>query len=314
MNVGYNTKIEDQNLTVLEDRSVESDKYVVWHVEGGLGKNIAATALIGDLKEKYPDRKLVIVVSYPEIFLNNPNIHRVYRVGSTSYFYDDYIKNKDTIVFRQEPYYQSDHIMKKKHLINNWCDLLGLNYTEQLPRLYPNAVQKNIFQGFLREKPILLLHTNGGGIGNNVSYSWSRDMPFYVAMEVAKRYENTHHIIQVSKPNTPLIPNAEHFTQHMTNFEQISLLAASDKRLLIDSSLQHAAAGMNLKSTVLWIGTSPVNYGYRMHTNITANPPKNTNKMIDSYLFDYSLEGLVHECPYDNLTEIFNLDEILSKI
>ena len=43
MNVGYNTKIEDQNLTVLEDKSVESNKYVIWHIEGGLGKNIAET-------------------------------------------------------------------------------------------------------------------------------------------------------------------------------------------------------------------------------------------------------------------------------
>jgi hypothetical protein len=139
-------------------------------------------------------------------------------------------------------------------------------------------------------------------------------MPFYVALEVAKKYENTHHIIQVTKPNTPLIPNAEHFIQQMSNFEQISLLAASDKRLLIDSSLQHAAAGMNLRSTVLWIGTSPINYGYRTHTNIVANPPQNTNKMIDSYLFDYSLEGLVHECPYNNLNEIFNLEDILNSI
>jgi signal peptidase I len=314
MNVGYNTKVKDEKLKVLDDGLTGSDKYVVWHIEGGLGKNIAATSLLQDLSEKYPDRKIITVVSYPEIFLNNPYIHRVYRIGSTSYFYDDYINDKDTIVFRQEPYYQSDHITKKKHLIHNWCDLLGLNYVEQLPKLYPNAVQKNIFQGLLREKPILLLQTNGGGIGNNISYSWSRDMPFYVALEVAKKYENTHHIIQVTKPNTPLIPNAEHFIQQMSNFEQISLLAASDKRLLIDSSLQHAAAGMNLKSTVLWIGTSPINYGYRMHTNIVANPPQNTNKMIDSYLFDYSLEGLVHECPYNNLNEIFNLEDILNSI
>lgn len=314
MNVGYNTKVEDEKLTVLEDRSIDSTKYVVWHIEGGLGKNIAATALIKDLKETYSDRKLVIVVSYPEIFLNNPNIHRVYRVGSTSYFYDDYIKDKDTIVFRQEPYFQSDHIMKKKHLIHNWCDLLGLNYTEQLPSIYPNAVQKNLVQAFVRNKPILLLQTNGGAMTNNYSYSWSRDMPFHIAMAVAERYENSHHIIQVTKPNTPLIPNAEHFTQPMSNFEQIALLAASDKRLLIDSSLQHAAAGMELKSTVLWIGTSPVNYGYNMHNNIVANPPKNTNKMIDSYLFDYSFEGVVHECPYNDLTEIFDIKDILNSI
>ena len=108
MNVGYKTDTEVQEtekFTVLEDRSKESDKYVVWHIEGGLGKNIAATALIEDVNKRYPDRKLVMVVSYPEIFLNNPHIHRVYRVGMTSYFYDDYINGKDTIIFRHEPYF-----------------------------------------------------------------------------------------------------------------------------------------------------------------------------------------------------------------
>jgi len=80
MNVGYKTDTEVQEtekFTVLEDRSKESDKYVVWHIEGGLGKNIAATALIEDVNKRYPDRKLIMVVSYPEIFLNNPHIHRV---------------------------------------------------------------------------------------------------------------------------------------------------------------------------------------------------------------------------------------------
>jgi hypothetical protein len=296
--------------------TVESseDKYVIWHIEGGLGKNIAATSIIEDVKKKYHDRKLIMVVSYPEIFLNNPHIYRVYRVGMTSYFYDDYIRGKDTIVFRQEPYFQSEHITKKKHLIHNWCDLMGIQYNEQLPRLYPNAIQKNLLQNFVREKPVMVIQTNGGGFNNNVSYSWSRDMPFYVALAVAEHYSKHYHIIQITKPNTPLIPNAEHFFGQMSNFELFSILAASEKRLLIDSFLQHAAAGMGLPSTVLWIGTSVENFGYRMHRNIIANPPKGTNKMIDSYLFDYSLEGLVHECPYNDVSEIFNPNDVINSL
>ena len=48
----------------------KQDKNLIWHIQGGLGKNIAATALIGDLKQKYPDRKLILVVSHPEAFLS----------------------------------------------------------------------------------------------------------------------------------------------------------------------------------------------------------------------------------------------------
>jgi hypothetical protein len=317
MNVGYKTNKEmkeTEKLTVLEDRSKQSDKYVVWHIEGGLGKNIAATSLIEDVNKRYADRKLIMVVSYPEIFLNNPHIHRVYRVGMTSYFYDDYIKGKDTIIFRHEPYFQSDHITKKKHLIHNWCDLLDLKYTGQIPKFYPNAVQKNLVGSFMREKPILLIQTNGGGMNTGLNYLWTRDMPFYVANAVAERFKNTHHVMQVTRPNTPLIPGVEHVTQQMSNFEQFSLIAASSKRLFIDSSLQHAAAAMGLPSSVLWIGTSPVNFGYKMHKNIVANQPSGTNKLIDSYIFDYSFDGVIHECPYNDLSEMFNVEEIIKSL
>lgn len=317
MNVGFKSteELEQQNkLTVLEDRSIESNKYVVWHIEGGLGKNIASTALIADVKERYPDRKLVMVVSYPEIFLNNPNIHRVYRVGMTSYFYDDYIKDKDTIVFRHEPYFQSDHIMKKKHLIHNWCDLLDIPYREQLPVLYPNSVQKMIQFNWQRENPIMVIHTNGGGMQNQFSYAWTRDMPFETAIAIAEKYKDRYHIIQVTRPNTNLIPGVEHVVDQLSNFEIMSILAVSQKRVLIDSCLQHAAAGMGLPSTVLWVGTEPVNFGYRMHTNIIAKKPAGTTKLIDSYLYDYSFEGNIHECPYNNVDEIFDMDEIFKNI
>jgi hypothetical protein len=59
-----------------------------------------------------------VVATYPEIFLNNSHIDRVYRVGNTHYFYDDYIKDKDTLVFRHEVYNQTNHIHKKNHLID----------------------------------------------------------------------------------------------------------------------------------------------------------------------------------------------------
>lgn len=312
MNVGYGTKKE--NLTVLQDVSSNSDKYVVWHIEGGLGKNIAATALIKDVKEKYSDRKLIMVVSYPEIFLNNPYIDRVYRIGMTSYFYDDYINGKDTIIFKHEPYFQSDHITKKKHLIENWCDLLGIQYTKQLPNIYANGVQKLLVGNWQRPKPIMLIQTNGGPIDNTSGYSWTRDMPFTISQLIADRYRKEYHIIQVTKPTSYLITDVEHITQPVTNFDLLSILAASDKRVLIDSSLQHAAAGMGLPSTVLWVGTSPNNFGYDMHKNIVANPPSGNTKLIDSYLFDYSFEGMVHECPYDNLDDIFDLTKIVNSI
>ena len=290
------------------------EKYIVWHIEGGLGKNIAATSLLSSLKEKHPERKIVVVASYPEIFLNLPSVYRVYRLGSTQYFYDDYIKNKDTIVFKHEPYYETQHILKNKHLIANWCKILDIEYKNQSPVLNFNIIHQINSTKWNREKPILLIQTNGGILNSDLIYSWTRDLPFYLSTQIANKYKETHHIIQVCKPSSLKIEGAEIIDYTLSAMELFTLLAVSDKRVLIDSSLQHAAVALNVPSTVFWIGTSPKNFGYALHNNIIANTPTDTTKLIDAYLFDYSFEGVTHECPYYSLEEMFDVPKIIEKI
>ena len=65
---------------------MSKNKYFIWQINGGLGKNVAATALCKDIKQKYSDRKFILVASYPEVFLNNPYIDRVYNTGQLNHF------------------------------------------------------------------------------------------------------------------------------------------------------------------------------------------------------------------------------------
>lgn len=291
------------------------EKYLVWHIQGGLGKNIAATALCQDLKETYPDRKLILVVSYPEIFLNNPFVDRVYFINNKPYFYDNYIKDKDVIIFRHEPYHQTGHITKTKHLIENWCDLLEIQYTEQTPKVYVNMVQKSTVGMWRRDRPTMVLQTNGGPLTEQkYGYSWCRDIPYDLALQIFEKYSKDYHIFQVTRPDSQKIPGAEIIDQPLNNMELFAMLIETEKRILIDSCLQHAAAAFDLPSTVLWIGTSPNVFGYNLHNNIIANPPKGGTKLVDSYLFDYSFDGTLHECPYIDYREMFNVEELLDNI
>ena len=73
--------IPDPTPPTVTDTYMGKDKFIIWHIQGGLGKNIAGTSLVKDIVRTYPDRKLVMVVSWPEVFLNNPDIHRVYQLG-----------------------------------------------------------------------------------------------------------------------------------------------------------------------------------------------------------------------------------------
>ena len=98
-----------------------------------------------------------------------------------------------------------------------------------------------------------------------------------------------------------------------TNDEWIrSRTGISERRILIDSCLQHAAAALGLKSTVLWVSTSPGVFGYPLHDNIKGEIPEGV-KLPDSYLFDYNFHGLNHECPITDLN-IFDIPTIISTL
>jgi hypothetical protein len=290
------------------------EKYLVWHIQGGLGKNIAGTALIKDLKEFYFDRKLIMVVSYPEVFLNNPNIDRVYQIGQAPYFYQDYIENKDVIVFKHEPYDQTGHITKKKHLIENWCDLLGIKFTNQQPEIHVNYIQKMTTGLWKRDRPVMVLQTSGGPANQQYSYSWTRDIPIEVAEELVNRYKSEYHIVQITRADGYPLDGVERVDRILSNMELFALLVESKKRILIDSCLQHAAAAFKLPSMVLWIGTSPIVFGYDLHRNIIAKLTARANQLIGSYLFDYQFENNAHECPYIDVKDIFDLDEIFNNV
>ena len=291
------------------------EKYFVWHVQGGLGKNVAATSLCKDIKDTYPDRKLIMVVSWPEVFLNHPNIDRVYALGQCPHFYDDYVHQKDTVVYRHEPYNQSGHIHRKTHLIHNWCDLLGIEYKEQTPKVIINYAQQQLVGIWNRDKPTMVLHTNGGPIdGQKYSYNWCRDIPGELAQAIVNKFHKTYHIYQICRKDCVVLENVERVDQPLSNLELFSMLASSKKRVLIDSCLQHAAVAFRLPSTVLWVGTSPKVFGYRLHKNVVAKVPNKKNQLIGSYLFDYQFENNIHECPYIDMNEMFDVNHVLNSI
>ena len=287
--------------------------YALFHIEGGLGKHVAATAVAKCIKNNHPDRELLIVCAYPEVFLNLNFVHKVFRLGNTPYFYQDYIKDKDTLIFKHEPYFTEDHIGKKLSLIENWCKLYKLDYLGETPELVFNVRQTQWgFRKWQRQRPVMVIQTNGGPLNQEMPYSWTRDIPYPVAQALVDYYAKDYHIIQVCRHEENKLSGCEHVMESMSNMELFSLLLSSQKRILIDSCLQHAASALGLKSTVLWIGTSPKLFGYDSHDNIIAQINDNI-KLPDSYLFDFSFNGVLHECPLMDFN-IFDMDSIIYSV
>ena len=68
-------------------------KNIIFNIEGGIGKSIMATAVCEAIKKKYPNDNLIVLTSYPEVFICNPHIYRCYNHNQLSYFYNEYIED-----------------------------------------------------------------------------------------------------------------------------------------------------------------------------------------------------------------------------
>jgi len=99
---------------------------IVFQINGGIGKCVMATAVCEAIKKQYPDSKLIVVSAYPDVFLNNPHIHRAFGFGGFSYFYQEYLENQEFKIFAHDPYVQTEHVRKNEHLIKNWCEIVGV--------------------------------------------------------------------------------------------------------------------------------------------------------------------------------------------
>lgn len=294
-------------------------KYSIFQIQGGLGKHIAATAVAQVIKKAHPDRELIVVCAWPELWASLPFVYRVFPLGNTQYFYEEYIDGKDSLIFANEPYFTTTHINKTHKLVESWCMMYGLKYDGEQPMLRINPEQKKAIRNFYEPKfegkPFLLLHTNGGLFTNERPYSWARDMPFDVASKVAQHFKRSHFIMQLTRPASPKIPDVFVRNEQLSNTELCGLVELTDKRLLIDSSLQHAAAAYNLPSTVLWNATSSVIFGHNLHDNIQAKP-KPTRSLPGSYLFDYQFDANENEFPYEeeDLKDLYNIDQIIASL
>ena len=289
--------------------------FSIFHIEGGIGKNILATAVVSSLKSADTERNIIIVTAWPQVWFNNPDVYQIYPIGQAANFFKNFIKDKDTKVFRIDPYHHEDYVLNKRHLIDIWCDLCGVKNNGKGPKLYFSPlelefIKLKIFKGVT--KPIFLLHTNGGGAGPNARpYSWYRDLPLQNAQDVVNYFKNDYHIYQIGYEGQNLVEGANKLT-----LETREILAAPlfcKKRLFIDSFSQHASVALQQKSVVCWIGNKPEVLGYNFHLNVKPNIEPVFDTLHSSYLEDFDIGGNPVQFPYDRL-KLFDSNEIINKL
>ena len=287
---------------------------IIFQINGGIGKCILATSMCEVIHHQYPEDQLIVVSGYPEVFMNNSYVHRSFAFGQAAYFYQDYIENKEFAIFAHDPYLDTHYVRQDEHLSYTWTRMYGLPAPENVkPQIYLTDRERQFFgTKFQSDKPMFLMQTNGGAAGQEIKYSWARDIPANTVLNVIEEFRNDYNIVHIRREDQTAFPGTIPVTD---NFRALAvLIELSEKRLFMDSFAQHAAAGLDKPSTVLWIANSPVVFGYDLHSNILSNPHTKKPELRNAYFQKFDIAGNLLEFPYNMEHEIFNVDNIIASL
>jgi hypothetical protein len=287
------------------------NNYVILQIEGGVGKNVMATAVVRAINKKYTNKKIVVITAHPDVWLNNQRVSRIIQFGTMHYFYNDYINDKNSLLFLHDPYKTTDYIYRRRHVTDIWCELCGVEWDGSTPELYFTQLENDFCQTMINkdDRPILMINAFGGADNQQHKYSWARDIPPVIAQKVVDVLSDKFRVIQIRRQDQIELNNAE---SYVTNLRHTALmLLHSDRRLLIDSFMQHAATAFGLKSTVLWGCNSPISLGYDIHNNIYGN--FKAGDLKNSVYEPYDIVGDPTQI-VSSPTEMFDVDVIIQSL
>lgn len=298
---------------------------IIFQISGGIGKHVAATAVIKAIKKQYPDSYLIVVSGYSIVFRHNPNVDYNITFGEQLGFYERFIDRAEPkpIFMLHEPYLASDFLNRENgHLKKIWCDIHGVKYNGEQPELFLTDNDRQNFAPMFNagnNKKNLVLQTNGGAPPQDPTkpnphpYSWARDMPIATAQKIVEEFKDEYNIFHIRRKDQFTLQNT--FSVTDVDLRAMAyLISISHKRLLIDSFAQHTAAALQKPSVVFWIANTPEQFGYEMHTNIMANPGNLKPDLRNSVYQQYDITGLNVQCPYNSQNDMISAETLIAAL
>lgn len=296
-------------------KTIKSSSNLVLHINGGLGKCIMATAVIRSYKNAYPDAKIVVVSAYPEVFLNNPDVYKNFPFA-TPYLWQDYYSQPGWHVSAHDPYMEESWIKNNKiHLINIWCELLGITSTQKTPLLFFSDPEVDeLLRMIATDRPLLVVQSTGGQ--NPAARSWTRNPPHTEFDEFLGAFRETHFVAHLCLPETPVLINVHQRIETLTRRQAMCLMYYCQEFVGIDSFGQHArAANPTSGPTTIFfpLEESVDRLGYDKFTNLV--PTQKVQDMLKNHqdyyanVFKLSIEDASDNCPVPVGTRWFKFQD-----
>lgn len=292
----------------------KEDKYIVFQSNNVPAVDIAGTAVVKAIAKQYPDRKIIVTSNFPEIWLHNPSVYRVYKLGQTPYFYEDYVKDRDTTIFAHDPMKHSEYLNGKSHLMDVWCKMCGAKWDGEKPSLHFTQRESEVAQRMTAsDKPLFFIqpYEMTGLVGPN-NWSWTKDIPVSIANQIVHKVSLEGYTPVVIK-NENQSPLNGAVNLNMNIRQTLAALQYAEKILGVDSFIQAAAVALGKKATVTWFATHPKQNGYEENENIVIPVNTEMKNKIDGYNLAFDMDGKMLGENL-NVTHFYNADDIVEKI
>jgi len=296
---------EMQNKTYFNSEDRNPYKNLVLHIQGGLGKVILATAVIRSYKLTYPKAKVVVVSGYPEVFINNPDVHRFYAFD-TPYLWQDYYGNPEYYVCAQDPYSTEAWIKSYNiHLVDIWTDMLGVLSVQREPLLYFSSAEVDELQQMITtDKPLICVQSSGGFNPNQ--RSWTRNPSRTELDAYLGNFTQGYYIAHVCLPETPVLNNVHQRVENLSKRQAMCLMYYANLVIGIDSYAMHCrAANPSRGESVFFfpVAENVQRLGYEGANIKNLVPRPEVQKLIKDHsdyfsaLSKQSIENRAENCP-----------------
>jgi hypothetical protein len=275
------------------------------HINGGIGKCIMATAVIRSYKAANPESKVVVVSGYPEVFINNPDLHKNFPFA-TPYLWQEYYGQPGWHVSAHDPYMEQSWIKNENlHLIDIWCRMLGVPSVQKTPLLHFSGPEVDELTAMIQtDKPLMVVQSTGGG--NPAARSWTRNPPPNEFEEFVGAFMESHFVLHLCLPETPKLANCHQRIENLNRRQAICLIHYAAEFVGIDSFGQHArAANSNAGPTAIFFplaeSVDKLGYGLKSFTNLV--PTLEVQNLLKSHqdyyatVFKFNIENAPDNCP-----------------
>jgi hypothetical protein len=292
----------------------EKKESCVLQLEGGIGKMIAATCLITELKKRY--KKVFVFSAYPDIFWGICD--RSFAANNVPYAYEDYYQKADDVFF-PSPYRDHDFRAHRISLCEAFYKCCGFKYNGELPQLNLKKTEIELAKKIKKDiGSFVIIQFHGGkspytANQQNKKNIIVKDYPVDLAEKLVNEIKKKHKVQVVNMHLQNEYPIKGALDIHLPVRRWFALLNEADDYICIDSNLQHAGAALKRPGIVLWGGTDPNMFGYKLHKNI-AGDCKNIHCTRPYFVPSSDIvESQIFECPDKKCMEI-QPEEIIKHI